>query len=265
MTTQTSAPEFHGRPDTLPFPRIIAHRGASRIAPENTLSAFRIAAKQGARACEFDVSILGDGTPVMHHDSTLDRCTDRNGALAAIAADDLEGIDSGSWFGPDFAGEPLATLDHGLDLIDELGFLANLEMKPHNAPPDLMADAVERRLRARPWTRSRIVASSFSLDALAALRALMPELPLAVLYEEPPADWPEALAELQASGLHIWREFVTAEVLAVACEAGFHVRVYTVNDPASMVPHRSALAGIITDHPPLYLDDPAWAAWAAGA
>jgi len=47
-------------------------------------------------------------------------------------------------------------------------------------------------------------------------------------------------------------------------EAGFHVRVYTVNDPASMAPHRAGLAGIITDHPPLYFDDPDWAAWEAG-
>jgi len=263
--TDESTPRFHGRPDTGPFPRIIAHRGASRVAPENTLSAFRIAAQQGARACEFDVSLLGDGTPVMHHDGTLDRCTDGNGPLSALAAGDLAGIDSGSWCGPAFAGEPLATLDQGLELIDELGFLANLEMKPHEAPPEPMAEAVARALKARPWTRTRIVVSSFDLGALAALRRRMPDQPLAVLYEEPPADWPQALAALGASGLHIWRDFVTPGVLAAAREAGFHVRVYTVNDPASMAPHRAGLAGIITDHPPLYFDDPDWAAWEAGA
>ena len=263
--TERATPRFQGRPDTLPFPRIIAHRGASRVAPENTLSAFRIAARQGARACEFDVSLLGDGTPVMHHDGTLDRCTDREGALSAITARDLAGIDSGSWRGPDFAGEPMATLDQGLDLIDELGFLANLEMKPHDAPPGPIADAVAHALAARPWTRTRIVVSSFDLGALAALRQQMPDQPLAVLYEDPPPDWPAVLAELGASGLHIWREFVTPEVLATARGAGFHVRVYTVNDPASMAPHRAWLAGIITDHPPLYLDDPEWAAWESGA
>lgn len=263
--TQDPATNFHGRPDTQPFPRIIAHRGASRVAPENTLSAFRIAALQGARACEFDVSLLGDGTPVMHHDATLDRCTDRTGPLAALGVGDLDGIDSGSWRGMDFAGEPLATLDQGLGLIDELRFLANLEMKPHEAPPEPIAEAVARALRARPWTRARIFVSSFDIGALAALRARMPDQPLAVLYEDPPADWPQTLAGLAASGLHIWREFVTPEVLATARKAGFHVRVYTVNDPASMAPYRDGLAGIITDHPPLFLDDPAWAAWEANA
>ena len=127
-----------------------------------------------------------------------------------------------------------------------------------------LAEAVARVLRARPWTRSRITVSSFDLGALAALRERMPEQPLAVLYEEPPADWPMALSGLKATGLHIWREFVTAEVLKIARETGFHVRVYTVNDRASMAPHRGGLAGIITDHPPLFLSDPAWAAWEAG-
>lgn len=253
-----------GRPRTDSPGRIIAHRGASREAPENTLAAFRRAAAQGARWLEFDVSLLGDGTPVLHHDDTLDRCTDRTGPLAALGAADLAGIDAGGWFAPEFAGEPLATLDQALALIGSLGLSANLEMKPHEAPPGPIAEAVARALAARPWTRARILVSSFDAGALAALRRLLPAQPLALLYEEPPANWPRALARLGAGSLHIWHECLRADLLARAARLGIAVRVYTVNDPALVAPYRGrGLAGVITDHPPLFLGDPAWAAWAA--
>ena len=124
------------RPDTDTPGRIVAHRGASRAAPENTLAAIRLASRQGARWLEFDTSLLGDATPVLHHDATLDRCTGATGPLDRLAAADLAGIDAGGWFGAQFAGEPLATLAQALDLFEELGLSANLEMKPHTAAPE---------------------------------------------------------------------------------------------------------------------------------
>jgi glycerophosphoryl diester phosphodiesterase len=253
-----------GRPDTSTPGRIVAHRGAKQVAPENTLAAFRAAAAQGARWLEFDVSLLGDGTPVLHHDETLDRCTDAHGPLTALGLGDLAGIDSGSWFSAEFAGEPVATLDRALGLIGDLGMSANLEIKPHDGPPEPIARAVAAELSRLAWTERRILVSSFDLGTLAALRRLMPAQPIAVLYEEPPPDWPEALAALRASSLHIWHEFLTRDLLERARWERVHVRVYTINDPARMLPYREAgLAGVITDHPPLFLGDPGWAAWDA--
>ena len=253
-----------GFPDTATPGRVIAHRGASRVAPENTLSAFREAARQGARWIEFDVSTIGDGTPVIHHDATLDRCTDASGPLARLSAADLAGIDAGSWHGPAFAGEPLPTLDEGLWLIGALGLSANLEMKQHDADAEAMARAVAAALARHPWSAARIVVSSFDLGPLAALRALLPDQPLAVLYERPPADWPRVLRSLRARSLHIGHEHLDRAILERARAEGFRVRVYTINDPARMAPFRGAgLTGVITDHPPLFLDDPDWAAWAA--
>ena len=251
-------------PQTETAGRIVAHRGASRVAPENTLSAFRAAAGQGARWIEFDVSLLGDGTPVVHHNATLDRCTDHTGPLGRLGAADLAGIDAGRWFGPAYAGEPLATLEQTLDLIEELGLSANLEMKPHGAPPDAIAAAVGRSLARRWWCAARVVVSSFDLDALAALRQDMPAQPLAVLYEAPPEDWPQVLHELGAEALHIWYEHITPDLIARVGEEGFRLRVYTVNDPDRIADIRQgALTGVFTDHPPLFLEDPAWATWAA--
>ena len=73
------------RPNVADPGRIMAHRGASLAKPENTLGAIRTAAAQGAWWIEFDVSLLGDGTPILHHDSTLDRCTDKSGALRSAS------------------------------------------------------------------------------------------------------------------------------------------------------------------------------------
>ncbi len=262
-----TAPLLNGRPDTVPIPRIIAHRGAKQVAPENTLSAFQTAARQGARAAEFDVSLLGDGTPVLHHDATLDRCSDRTGPLTAIGQADIAGIDCGGWFSGDFAGEPLATLDQGLDLLRDLGFVSNLEMKPHGAP-DAMARAVATAIGHRPEARAEILVSSFDLNALAAFRTLLPEQPIAVLYDNPPAGWPEVLADLAASSLHVWREYISEDLIRTAVRIGVHLRVYTVNDPAEMAPYRDLpageMGGIITDHPPAFLEDPDWARWAQG-
>ncbi len=254
-----------GRPDTSTPGKIVAHRGARQVAPENTLAAFRAAASQGARWLEFDVSLLGDGTPVLCHDETLDRCTDASGPLSSIGRDDLSGIDAGSWFSAEFAGEPLPTLDRALGLIDELGLSANLEIKPHDRPPEPVVRAVATALSRLAWAESRILVSSFDLAALEALRRLMPAQPIAVLYEEPPSDWPDALADIRACSLHIWHEFLTRDLIERARQSRFHVRVYTINDPARMLPYREAgLTGVITDHPPLFLGDPGWAAWGAG-
>jgi glycerophosphoryl diester phosphodiesterase len=83
---------------------VIAHRGASGAAPENTLAAFELAARQGADAFELDVRLTGDGVPVVLHDPTLERTTDHSGPLAALRVGDLSDIDAGFTFSPDGGG-----------------------------------------------------------------------------------------------------------------------------------------------------------------
>jgi glycerophosphoryl diester phosphodiesterase len=253
------------RPTVADPGRVVAHRGASRVAPENTLAAFRAAAGQGARWIEFDTCLLGDGTPVVFHDPTLDRCTNAKGPLTGIGRADLARISAGRLHGPRFADEPIPTLEAVLDLVDELGLFANLEIKPHANPRGTTAAAVVEALRPRSWAGERIVISSFDLVELAALRGALPEAPVAVLYTRPPRDWRARLAALDAEALHVQFDKLTPKVLAEARDAGLRVRVYTINQPELMVPFRGqGLTGVITDHPPLFLDDAAWAAWAAG-
>lgn len=242
-------------PNVVDRGRLMAHRGASLARPENTLGAIHEAHRQGAYWIEFDVSLLGDGTPVVHHDATLDRCTNRIGPLSAIGITDLVGIDAGR-------GEPLPTLDQVLDLVQDLGMFANLEMKPHDVPPAKIADIVASALRARPWTTDRIITSSFNLQALRALRQMLEDVPLAVLYDEPAADWAQQVMDLNAAALHLHYSRLTQSLLREAEAISIDVRVFTVNEPHLLTPFQDLpLTGIITDHPPLFLDDADWADW----
>lgn len=253
-----------GFPNLASKGRIIAHRGASRAAPENTLSAFRAAHAQGVNWVEFDVSLLGDLTPVVHHDGTLERCTTGQGSLKTIGRAALAGIRAGKLHGTAFQDEPLPTLDDTLDLLGGLGMYANLEMKTHDDPPGAMASLVHQALTKRDWTGDRVIVSSFDHHELAELRRLMPGIAIAALWDEPPADFRKTLIDLKAAALHIHYPYLSQSLLQEATSYGFDLRVFTVNDPKVMAPFRQhGLTSVITDHPPLFLDDPDWAGWAA--
>lgn len=243
--------------------RIIAHRGAKRVAPENTLSAFRKAAEQGVHWIEFDTCLLGDGTAVVHHDADLDRCSLAHGPLSALAAQDLAGIDMGTRFSEIYRGEPLPTLDQTLDLIEALSLHANLEIKPHDVAPQANAEAVAAHLAPRPWTRERIIVSSFCRASLAALRRMLPDQPLAMLFEAPPEDWARVVHDLNAAALHMDYRNLSETIMRETHREGLDLRVYTINRPELVAPFRDlGLTSVITDHPPLFLDEPDWAAWA---
>lgn len=98
--------------------QIIAHRGYSARAPENTIAALSLALDTGASAVEFDLHTAGDGTPLLLHDATLDRTTNGRGHVTAHAPHDVARLDAGSWFSADFTGEPVPTLEDALRAIE---------------------------------------------------------------------------------------------------------------------------------------------------
>lgn len=252
------------RPNVSDPGRVIAHRGASRVAPENTLAAFREAARQGVSWVEFDVSLLGDSTAVIHHDASLDRCTTGTGPLTAIGLGDLADIRAGCAHGDRYLDEPLPTLEQALDLIEELDFWGNLEMKPHEGRTGDLAEVVADALSARAWTRDRIITSSFVLPELQAFRETMPDAPLAVLWDAPPDTWRAEVDHLQGAAVHLNFRHIRQSLVIEAKACGIDTRVFTINDPPLMEKFRDhGLTGVITDHPPLFLENPDWQEWIA--
>src|SRR5438445_1086012 len=110
--------------------RLIAHRGASALAPENTLAAFRKAGEIGAKWVEFDVMLAADGEAVVIHDDTLDRTTNAKGNVCDYPYSYLQTLDAGSWFNPQFSHEKIPTLAEVIGVLRHCKLAANIEIKP---------------------------------------------------------------------------------------------------------------------------------------
>jgi glycerophosphoryl diester phosphodiesterase len=244
---------------------IIAHRGLSGLAPENTLAAFRAAIECGADRIELDVHLSKDGVPVVIHDADLDRTTNGAGPVVAATLEELRRLDAGAWFSPRFAGERIPTLEETLELLcGTIG--VNVEIKeeavqrmgPAGARGEAQ-DGVEvkvARALARPGRRDSVIVSSFEPLALERLRAIAPEIPLEVLHNDPShppgRSELERARELGARALNVWRDELLErpELVSDARALGLGIKVYTVDEPADLERFlRLGVAGIFTNRP----------------
>jgi glycerophosphoryl diester phosphodiesterase len=232
-----------------PYPRYIAHRGAGKLAPENTLAAMRVGYAHGYRMVEFDVKLSGDGVPFLLHDDTLDRTTDARGRADALTWAELAKLDAGSWHSAPFAGETLPTLGAIARWAIANGVACNIEIKPSPGREGTTGAAVALDARAlwRDATSAPLL-SSFSEEALAAAQIAVPELPRAMLFEHVPADWPARLARLQCAALDTDFREIDRELVAAVHNAGYRLLCYTPNDPAQAAELvRWGVDGVITD------------------
>jgi len=217
-----------------PYPRVIAHRGGGKLAPENTLAAIRVGAQRGFAGVEFDVMLSRDAVPVLIHDETLERTTNGNGTVANTAWMDLAALDAGSWFGAAFAGEPLPRYADAAHLCVDLGLWANVEIKPaagfERETGKVVAAATAEFWRAAPVAP---LLSSFSTMALEAAAEAVPLLARGLLVEEIPADWRDRLGQLGCVSLHCDYRHLTQTRAQAVREAGYALLCYTVNDPAT--------------------------------
>jgi len=216
---------------SLILPPIIGHRGAAALAPENTLASFRAAAALGCRMVEFDVRLSADGVPVVFHDATLDRTTDGAGPVAARTLTDLKRLDSGRWFSPAFAGEPIPTLAETLALCLELGLAVNIEIKPDpGAERATTIAALDLATRTWPSHRPRPLISSFSRRALAAAAQIAPGWPRGLLLGRSLRDWRRPVERLACRTIHAAHQAFDVAVIADIHGAGLTALAYTVND-----------------------------------
>ena len=216
-----------------PYPRLVAHRGAGKLAPENTLTAMRVGHAHGYRMVEFDVKLAADGVSFLLHDATLERTTSGRGRADALPWRELSQLDAGAWHSTEYAGEPLPTLAAVARWARAHQVACNIEIKPTPGRERETGAAVALDA-ASLWRDAEVppLLSSFAEDALAAAREAVPGLPRALLLDELPADWPERLARLGCVALDTNHDALTAEVVASAHRLGYRVCCYTPNEPA---------------------------------
>jgi len=242
--------------ETVRLPKVMGHRGAAGVAPENTLASIRAAAAAGVRWVEFDVMLTGDDVPVLFHDDRLSRITGRDLAMAATRLRDLQPLDAGSWFAPAFAGEPIPTLAAALSVVRDCRLRPNLEIKPTPGRDVVTAVAVVSVLvRDWPVGAPAPFISSFSRLSLAAVRALRPDWPLGFIAWTLPEGWRELLAALECTSIHLSDEALEGDSVATLREAGYQVAGYTINDAGRA---RELLDlgvdSLITDYPAVILE-----------
>lgn len=210
-------------------PIVVAHRGASAFAPENTISAFTLALQQGAEAIEVDVHLSQDGIPVVIHDHTLDRTTTGKGLVSHHTLADLRSLDAGSWFDPAFAGQRIPTLGEVLAWAQGRIYL-KIEVKtlPMRYP------GVEEKILAllRRWDmEEHVEVFSFDHHCVRRFKALAPHIPVGVCYVGDVGD-PVALARYaSAEVIHPQWMGISPALVETAHAAGLLVDAWTVNDP----------------------------------
>jgi glycerophosphoryl diester phosphodiesterase len=223
-----------GASASWPYPRWIAHRGAGRLAPENTLASFRLGASHGYRMFECDVKLSADGVPFLLHDTTLERTTNGTGVAGEQPWDALSRLDAGSWHSPAFAGEALPTFDSIARYCLDNSYFLNIEIKP-TPGVDGRTGTVVANEAARLWHNTAVppLLTSFQPAALEAARAAQPGLPRGLLLDELPENWLETAAKLQCVAIVCNQKLWNADTVAQAQKAGFRTLSYTVNDETS--------------------------------
>lgn len=219
-------------PATWPYPKMIAHRGAGQLAPENTLCAMRLGFKMGYRMVEFDAKLTADQVVILLHDADLERTTNGQGLAGELSFSELGYLDAGSWHSAAYAGETIPTLSAISRYTLANDMASNIEIKPSPGKETLTGKLVARQA-SELWKNAVIppLLTSFSVQALEAAKLESPELPRGYLAKVLPEDWLAILMRLDCVSLHLHHEAVTKNLLEQVQQAGFRLAAWTVNDP----------------------------------
>ena len=231
---------------TRPGPIVVAHRGASAVAPENTLAALRVAAEAGAVWAEVDVQSTSDGVLVLVHDDSWQRTAGIASAVAATDWDAVRRFDAGSWFGTAFQGESVPTLDEVCDFVLAHGnFHLNLEIKSPENHRDL-GRRVLAALRRRD-VLDRVLCTCFDAAVVEDLAEAEPRLRCGYLAAMPIE---RRHARVRTFAIHAEALLASPEFIDRVRQEGGAVWAWTVDDPvvaAQLV--RRGVEAIITNRP----------------
>ena len=221
---------------------IVAHRGASFDAPENTLASEKLAWQQRADAVENDIQLTKDGQIIVSHDKTTKRTTGREGTIPELPFAELRQLDAGSWKGPQFAGEKLPTLDEQIALIPAgKRMLVEIKIGPEIVPE------MQKSLQRTGASEKNITFISFNYESLKEVRQKLPRYQTLYLVgykaaspkapkAKPQPTLDEVIAQAtaaQLTGLDLQSTWpLTAADVRKIKAAGLQLHVWTVDDPA---------------------------------
>lgn len=209
---------------------IIAHRGASGYAPENTLAAFEKARMLGCRWIEFDVMLSADKEAFVFHDEVLNRTTNGRGRFEDTDSETLKTLDAGRWFSKQFQGEPIPTLQTALNWLILNDMQANIEIKPvHQTIEETTITVLSLLNRYWPKNKPWPLLSSFAPEALALCQSIAPEMPLGLLMDTWQDNWFNMARELKCFSIHVNQRALTKARVWAIKEQGYILCVYTVN------------------------------------
>jgi glycerophosphoryl diester phosphodiesterase len=235
--------------DGWPYPLWVAHRGAGKLAPENTLAAFRLGASHGYRMFECDVKLSADDVPFLMHDATLGRTTNGCATAGDHPWHTLSQFDAGSWHSRAYAGEPLPTLANIAAFILRNDYFLNIEIKPTPGTERHTGEVVAREA-AKLWKDAAVppLMTSFDPEALHGVVAAAPHLPRGLLLDNLWSGWLERALQLDCVAIVCNHALWDKSTVTQAKSAGFRCLSYTVNDEwAAQRLIELGTDGIITD------------------
>jgi glycerophosphoryl diester phosphodiesterase len=226
---------------------VIAHRGASGYAPENTLAAFRRAIAMGATFIETDLQLSRDARFVAIHDATVNRTTNAQGKVHDLTLADLRKLDAGSWFGSEFAGERIPTLEEILEFAKKHDVVFYLELKPGGSWGG--EHALISALR-ESGEIARTVVISFDPEILISVRNIEPTLMTGFLFDGKISDPLEKTIEIGARQIAVRGDLVSPRLLKEARARDLQLVCWTVNHPGHMrLLAEAGVDGIMSDYP----------------
>ena len=246
------------------IPLIIAHRGASAMAPENTFAAFQMAIEEGCDGLELDVRLAKDGVPVVFHDATIRRIGGKRIRVNKFTSEELQTLDAGSWFNlkyplkalEKYKRETVPTLTEFLNFLGDYKGLLYLELKCKN---DELLGLVKSVTRIVKGSRlfSNITIKSFNLDAVALTHEILPEVKTAALFApqimtllNKQSNLIDKAQECRANELSLHFSLATNKLVESAGKQGLTTVIWTADHPVWI--KRAAeigLKAIITNNP----------------